>query len=79
MSLIWLFLLGWAHVVSGTFSPIEVAMTLVVGASSILGLVTGVRTRSGTSAVRATVVFVLTLAVQVLALKVRLLPGIAHD
>jgi hypothetical protein len=37
MGLIWLFLLGWAHVVSGTFSPIEVAMTLVVGLSSILG------------------------------------------
>src|SRR4029078_12058102 len=31
MSLIWLFLLGIAHVISGTFSPIEVAMTLVVG------------------------------------------------
>ncbi|HEV2383073.1 MAG TPA: hypothetical protein VG206_25175 [Terriglobia bacterium] len=79
MGLIWLFLLGWAHVISGTFSPIELAMTFVVGASSIFGLVTGLRMRSGTSAARAAVVCLLTLAVQVLALKVSFLPGIAHD
>ena len=79
MGLIWLFLLGWAHVISGTFSPIEVAMTLAVGASSVLGLVTGLRIRSHTSGVSATVVFLLTLAVQVLALRVSFLPGIAHD
>ena len=79
MGLIWLFLLGWAHVISGTFSPIEVAMTLAVGASSVLGLVTGLRMRSHTSGVSATVVFLLTLAVQVLALRVSFLPGIAHD
>jgi hypothetical protein len=79
MSLIWLFLLGWAHVLSGTFSPIEVAMTFVVGVSSVLALVTGLRVRSGTSAANATVVFLLTLAVQVLALRMSLLPGIAHD
>lgn len=79
MSLIWLSLLGWAHVISGTFSPIEVAMTFVVGASSILGLVTGLRMRGHTSAARAAAVCLLTLAVQVLALKVSFLPGIAHD
>ena len=28
MVFIWLFLLGWARIVSGTFSPIEIAMTL---------------------------------------------------
>ena len=79
MGLIWLFLLGWAHVISGTFSPIEVAMTLAVGASSVLGFVAGLRMRSHTSGVSATVVFLLTLAVQVLALRVSFLPGIAHD
>jgi hypothetical protein len=79
MGLIWLFLLGWAHVISGTFSPVEMAMTLVVGVSSILGLVTGLRMRGHTSAASAAVVCLLTLAVQVLALKVSLLPGIAHD
>ena len=79
MSLIWFFLLGWAHVISGTFSPVEVAMTFVVGVSSILGLVTGLRTRSRTSGAGAAVVCFLTLVVQVLAFKVSFLPGIAHD
>ena len=79
MGLIWLFLLGWAHVISGTFSPVEVAMTFVVGASSILGLVMGVRIRSGISPAEAAAVFFIMLAVQVLALRVSFLPGIAHD
>jgi len=38
MVLIWLFLLGWAHIISGHFSPIEVAMTLIVGAASAAGI-----------------------------------------
>lgn len=79
MGLIWLFLLGWAHVISGTFSPIEVAMTLVVGLSAIAGLVAGLRERSSTSAAKAAAVCVLTLAVQVLAVKLSFLPVIAHD
>lgn len=79
MTLIWLFLLGWAHVISGTFSPIEIVMTVVVGASSVLGLVTGLRMRSGTSAAGAAVVCLLMLVVQLLAIRVSFLPGIAHD
>ena len=43
-----------------------------------LGIVTGLRIRSYTNAATATVVFLLMLAVQVLALKVSFLPGIAH-
>src|ERR1700733_1511911 len=31
MVLIWLFLLGWARVVSGHFSPVEITVTIVVG------------------------------------------------
>src|SRR5512135_3914432 len=38
MVLIWLFLLGWAHVVSGHFTPIEIAMTLVVETASATGM-----------------------------------------
>src|SRR5712692_6531091 len=34
MVFIWLFLAGWARIVTGHFSPTEIAMTLVVGASS---------------------------------------------
>src|ERR1043166_10041794 len=38
MIVIWLFLLGSAHFVSGHFPPIEIAMTLVVGAAAMAGL-----------------------------------------
>jgi hypothetical protein len=35
---IWLFLLGIARVTSGTFTPAEIALTLVIGAACVLGL-----------------------------------------
>ena len=38
MIFIWLFLLGWARIISGHFLPSEVAMTLVVGAASCVGI-----------------------------------------
>jgi hypothetical protein len=34
MTAIWLYLLGWARIVSGTFSPTEIAMTMIVGFDS---------------------------------------------
>src|ERR1043166_49784 len=34
---IWLFLLGKAHIVSGTFSPIEIAMTIVFAGACAVG------------------------------------------
>jgi hypothetical protein len=46
MVLIWLFLLGWARIVSGRFSPTEILMTFVVGAASILGLWAALRSRT---------------------------------
>src|SRR5271170_1542248 len=39
MTLIWLFLLGWSHIISGHFSPVEIAMTMIVGTASATGLV----------------------------------------
>src|SRR5947208_671463 len=49
MTFIWLFLLGWANVISGHFTPIEVILTLVVGIASVTGLVTGFRWRTNLS------------------------------
>lgn len=46
MLLIWLFLLGIARVVSGHFSPVEIAMTLIVGIASLIGITRAVRTRT---------------------------------
>ena len=38
MTFIWLFLLGWAKILSGHFSSIEIAMTVIVGIASIVGM-----------------------------------------
>ena len=79
MSLVWLFLLGWTHVISGTFPPIEIAMTLVVGASAIIGILLALRLHTGLRASRAAVAFLGMLVLQIVALRISFLQGIAHD
>ena len=46
MSLIWLFLLGVARIVTGHFTPIEIALTLVIGIACLAGLGSAVRSES---------------------------------
>jgi len=78
MSAIWLFLLGWARIVSGTFLPTEIAMTLVVGLGSIIGGVTAVRMRTPVRAWPAVGTTMLLAILQIGALRLSLLPQIAH-
>ena len=75
--LIWLFLLGIARVVSGTFTPAEVAMTVVMGCASLGGIVTAVRGGKRVSAAAAMGAFVVGAALQFAAFRVSVLPGIA--
>ena len=77
VSFIWLFLLGWARIVSGHFFPTEIAMTVVIGAASIVGLVVSLRWRTSVPPIRAAAVFLLFGALQLLAVRVSLLPYIA--
>jgi len=79
MSLIWLFLLGWAHVISGSFSPIEIGMTIVVGVSSVVGIIAGFRWKTSVSILFATGMVILFAVLQVAALRISLLPGIANQ
>jgi hypothetical protein len=77
MTLIWLFLLGWSHIISGAFSPIEIAMTLVVGAASAIGLVLcAARARWNWSGAALIVLFA---ALQVGAFLISMLPAIAQQ
>ncbi len=77
MVLIWLFLLGWAHVISGHFSPIEVAMTLVVGIASAIGFALSVRgARWSLSGCGLIVLFGI---LQFLTFRISFLPAIAHQ
>ena len=52
MAAIWLLLLGVARIVTGTFTPAEVMLTVIIGVASLLGLSTAYR-RGTTLALRA--------------------------
>jgi hypothetical protein len=78
MTAIWLFLLGWARIITGTFSPTEIAMTVIVGLAAIAGIVSAVRMRAGIRAGPAAAVVLLVAVLQLAALRVSFLPQIAH-
>lgn len=77
MALIWLFVAGLAHVISGHFSGVEIAMTLLVGAACLCGLGVAFRWRTAVRPLTATATMALLGVLQLLALKVSLLPAIA--
>lgn len=72
--LIWLYLLGWARIVDGTFSATEIAMTIVFGCASVAGIATAVR---GWRLATGVPLFVLGFALQVGAMWISLQPSIA--
>lgn len=77
MALIWSFLLGWSSIVSGHFSPVEVAMTVVIGVVCAFGIGTVLRWRTAVRPLAAAGIVVLFVALQLIAFRVSLLPGIA--
>ena len=77
MIFIWLFLLGWARMVTGHFSPTEIAMTLTIGAACLIGLAATVRWRTAVRPLTALGVAALFGALQVLAMRLSLIPYIA--
>jgi hypothetical protein len=77
MVFIWLFLLGWAHIVSGHFSPIEIAMTLVIGVACVTGIVFSLRWRTAVSSFAAVGSAVLFGTLQLLAFRISLIPYFA--
>jgi hypothetical protein len=78
MALIWLYLLGISNLLSGHFSPIEIAMTIIVGAAAIVGIGGCIRFKSSLSPTRAGGIFLLMLVLQLACLRVSFLPAIAH-
>jgi hypothetical protein len=74
---IWLFLLGLAQIVRGHFSPIEIAMTLVIGLACVVGIALIVRWQTAVRPLVAAGVAVLFGLLQLLAFRISLLPYIA--
>ena len=79
MICIWLFLLGWARIVTGTFTPVEIAMTIVCGIAAAAGIASGLRQRTATRPLRAVALLTLFALLQLIAFRLSLLPGISHD
>ncbi len=78
MGLIWSYLLGISNLLSGHFSPIEIAMTIIVGSASVAGIASFIRFNSFLSRWAAGAIFVVTAIIQFLAFRVSFLPAIAH-
>ena len=68
MSLIWLFVLGLAKVVTGHFSATEIVLTIAVGICCLGGFSTSIRAYKSRSIVTPLLVFVLFLALQAWAI-----------
>lgn len=77
MVFIWLFLLGWARIVTGHFSPVEIAMTLAIGAACLAGIGVSLRWRTTVRPLAAWSMAVLFAGLQLLAFRLSLIPFIA--
>ena len=78
MVLIWAYLLGISRAVTGHFSPIEIVMTIIVGASCIIGMGSLIRSKLSFPPARAAILFVVMAIFQLVCFRLSLLPSIAH-
>jgi hypothetical protein len=78
MIFIWLYLFGWARIVSGHFTGIEIAMTIIVAVASAFAFVQALRMKSGLSWWAALLTTAATLFLQLVAFRLSQLPGIAN-
>ena len=79
MCFIWLWLLGIAHIVSGHFSPTEIAMTVVIGVCCIVGIWASIRVKAVASLTAKMVAFLIFLSLQIFAMWISLLESFAHS
>ena len=78
MILIWLFGIAWVYVALGGFSPIDIAMTVIVGAASAGGFFAALRWRTSIRPLSAGAVALLFGVLQFLAIWASLSPRVAH-
>jgi hypothetical protein len=78
MVFIWLYLLGWARIVTGHFTGIEIAMTIIVGGASAFAFIQSLRMKSASTSWINLFVAAATLLLQLAVFRVSQLPGIAN-
>lgn len=79
MGNVWLLLLGLPHLLSGTFTPIEIAMTITIGVAAVVGIATALRVRTAVPWASSAGVIMLMACLQVFALWVSFQRGISRD
>jgi len=79
MIFIWLFLLGWARIVTGHFSAIEITMTLIVGLACAIGIGVSLRWPTAVSRGKAMGTAALFALLQLVALRISFIPYIANQ
>jgi hypothetical protein len=79
MIFIWLFLLGWTRIVSGHFSPVEIAMTIAVGMACLGGILVGLRWRTKVHGIAGWGIALGAAVFQIAAFRVSLIPFIAKQ
>jgi hypothetical protein len=75
--LIWTYLLGISRIVSGHFSSVEIAMTILVGVCTMIGIMSFARFKSGMSVESAGMLFLLMAIFQWVCFRVSILPAIS--
>lgn len=78
MTATWLSLLGWVQIVSGSFSPIEIAMTVIVGLASLIGIVNALGMKSGVHPWSAAAIILLIAVLQLVVFPLSFLPAIVQ-
>lgn len=76
---IWLLLLGLPHLLSGNFTPIEVALTIIIGVAAVVGIATALRVRAAVPSAGAVGMLLLMASLQILAIWISFQPGINRD
>lgn len=72
MSLIWLFLLGLSNIISGTFSITEIIMTIVIGISCVIGIISSFHIKSTSKILANTAALIIFLLLQIVMMWVSL-------
>ena len=78
MVLIWLYLLGIAKVITGTFPPVEIALTVAIGLGSAVGIGAAFRARDSSRWTTRLAVFLVAAAIQVGTTWLSVQPGLAN-
>jgi len=79
MSIIWLFLLGWTTIISGHFTPIEISLTVIIGAACIGGSIAAVRWKTDLSWIKGLSITATFAIFQMVTLRLSFLPFILKD